>query len=531
LEPEHEPGAASSPRRAGDAAQREEAIMQTTRGLSGASWLRRVATTALLSLGMALVAAPASPAQSRIGWHSCGRQLPATLQCGELAVPLDYRHPRGAQIRLGFNRLRAQDRAHRVGSLIVNPGGPGGAGTEVVAAEAQGARLWNPALHQRFDLIGMDPRGVGTSTPVRCDPAVYNRPVSLFPRTAAAFRRLAGYAHDLEQSCRTRTGPLLRHVDTLSVARDMEALRRALGDGKLNFLGLSYGAEIGTLYAERYPKRIRAMALDGILDHSISTEALFADDAAAYEDTFNRFAAWCAQTAECALHGRDVTSLFDGLTQRADQQPIPAPRCTATTCRSPVTGDDIRLGAYNLLLFKSPIPAIGHPGWNGLAQALAAADAGDAGALATLRATSSRDGVFAGLAVNCIDYPPLVRGRNDLEAVTLLARALAPHTQGAGEAWPALIGCMRWPSSLPNPPHRAEIHGAPPILLVNATHDPSTPYRWAHDVLGQVPRAVLLTRDGDGHTSSLVYPSRTNDAVARYLITRRTPPPNTVLPD
>lgn len=400
-----------------------------------------------------------------------------------------------------------------------------------MAVEAAGGGLWHPSLHRRFDLIGMDPRGVGRSTPVRCDPAVYNRPVPLFPRTAAQFWRLASYARALGRSCRKRTGPLLGHVDTLSVARDMEALRRALADGKLNFLGLSYGAEIGTLYAERYPGRIRAMALDGILDHSIATEALFADDTVAYENTFNRFAAWCAQTTDCALHGRDVAGLFDRLVQRADQQPIPVPECATAPCRTPVTGDDIRLSAYNLLLFKSPIPALGHPGWNGFAQALAALEAGDAGAFARSLVASPRDGTFAGLAVNCVDYPPLIGGFHDLVSATLLARALAPHTRGAGEAWTGLIGCIRWPVPLANPPHRARIRGAPPILLANSTHDPSTPYRWAHDLLQQIPGAVLLTRDGDGHTSSWLHPSRTSAAIARYLITRNTPPPNTVYPD
>ena len=125
-------------------------------------------------------------------------------------MPLDYHHPHGAKITLGFNRLRAADRAHRVGSLIVNPGGPGGGGSGVVAVEAAGRHLWNPALHERFDLIGMDPRGVGTSTPIRCDPDVYNRPVSLFPSTKAQFDRLASWARAFGRSCRERTGRVVR---------------------------------------------------------------------------------------------------------------------------------------------------------------------------------------------------------------------------------------------------------------------------------------------------------------------------------
>jgi pimeloyl-ACP methyl ester carboxylesterase len=513
------------------------AIMQAMRQFVRFSGVQRIGTIALAAVALTL--GGSTPGWGRvhdhhsaIRWHDCGPDLPSSLQCGELAVPLDYRDPRGAKIRLGFNRLPASDRAHRIGSLIVNPGGPGGAGSQLVALEAAGAGLWHPALHRRFDLIGMDPRGVGTSTPVRCDPAVFNRPVSFFPHNAAEFARLASYAEDLASSCRRLTGALLAHVDTISVARDMERLRRALGDGKLNFLGLSYGAEIGTLYAERYPTRIRTMALDGILDHSISTDALYADGVIGYEDTLDRFAAWCAQTSDCLLHGRDVLGLFDRLVAQANQQPIPAPECAQAPCRTPVTGDDIRLNAFELLLFKNPIPALGIPGWNGLAEALAAAEAGDASAFATPLATSPQeDGLFAGLAVQCVDYPDFITSFDDLTAAALLGGALAPHTMGAGEAWPVLIGCMRWPEPVANPPHRARIHGAPPILLVNATHDPSTPYRWAHDLLHQIPGAVLLTRDGDGHTSSFLQPSRTNDAIARYLITGQAPPPNTVYPN
>ena len=109
-------------------------------------------------------------------------------------VPLDYSRPHGAKITVGFNRLRAHDRAHRVGSLIVNPGGPGGAGSAVVAVEAAGKHLWHPALHERFDLIGMDSRGIGMSTRIKCDPAVFNQPVSLFPRTEAEFDRVTAWA-------------------------------------------------------------------------------------------------------------------------------------------------------------------------------------------------------------------------------------------------------------------------------------------------------------------------------------------------
>jgi pimeloyl-ACP methyl ester carboxylesterase len=504
---------------------------RTARGLVGSSVTRRIAAGALLASCLLFAGAAPGWAKGTIQWHGCGPEMPPSLQCGELSVPLDYGDPHGPQITLGFNRLPAGDMARRVGSLIVNPGGPGGAGSEVVAVEAAGRGLWHPALHERFDLVGMDPRGVGRSTRVRCDPAAFNRPLSLFPRTAAEFDGLAAWAAALGQSCLRLTGPLLGHVDTLSVARDMEALRRALGDGKLNFLGLSYGAHLGSLYAERYPERIRTMALDGIANHSTSVNTLFADAAAAYEDALSRFAAWCARTSTCALHGRDVLALFDALVRRADQEPIPAPACADGSCRPAVSGGDIRMNAFHLLLVKDGVPAIGIPTWNDLASALAQAEQGDASAFSAHLATDPAGDPFATLAINCVDYPRHVTGYDDFVAMTLLGRAIAPHTQGASEAWLGILGCMRWPAPLANPPHEVAVRGAPPILLVASTHDPSTSYAWAHELRRQMPSSVLLTRDGDGHTSSWLREGRTRDAIADYLITGRTPPPNTVFPD
>jgi hypothetical protein len=133
--------------------------------------------------------------------------------------------------------------------------------------------------------------------------------------------------------------------------------------------------------------------------------------------------------------------------------------------------------------------------------------------------------------VLCADYPTFVHGYGDFTATSLLGRVLAPHSQGFAEAWTGVLGCLDWPVPPANPPHRLGIHRAPPILLVSATHDPSTPYVWAQDLRSQIARSVLLTRDGDGHTSSLLQGSRTSDAIARYLITRQPPPANAVLPD
>jgi pimeloyl-ACP methyl ester carboxylesterase len=322
----------------------------------------------------------------------------------------------------------------------------------------------------------------------------------------------------------------LGHVDTTSAARDLEAVRAALGEGDLNFLGLSYGSQLGVAYAELFPENIRVMALDGALDHGRQLSETLIGEAAAYETAFERFAQWCAETPDCALHGKDVGTFFDDLVQRADARPIPAPLCQETgRCRAMVTGGDIRLGLQGLILFKEPLPSLRLPGWPSVAEALLEAAAGDASKLSLAVATGEDSPAYAELAIACADWPVVIERYEDLAAKQLLGRVIAPHTQGASQTWRLMTGCLDWPVPVANPPHRAEVSGAPPILIVNSTYDLSTPYIWAHALRDQVEGSVLLTRVGDGHTTYLQPgPSQTRDAIDTYLVTGETPPPNTV---
>ena len=226
---------------------------------------RLTAAVVLIALLVALAAA-AEASAAPLRWRDCGER---GLQCASLRVPLNYAKPRGAQITIGLNRLRALDRKRRVGSLIYNPGGPGGAATRPLEIAAMGRPYFTADTRNRFDIIGMDPRGVGSSTRLKCSPAIFNRPVSLFPTSAAGFSRLVAQNRALGASCVRRSGRLLRYLDARYVARDIERVRRALRDGKLNFLGLSYGTLIGLEYANLYPRRIRTMALDGLLNHDV----------------------------------------------------------------------------------------------------------------------------------------------------------------------------------------------------------------------------------------------------------------------
>jgi pimeloyl-ACP methyl ester carboxylesterase len=452
------------------------------------------------------------------------------LECATLAVPLDYDDPGGDQITIGLNRLPARDRAKRIGNLIFNPGGPGGAATPIVAEQASGITVFTPAVLDHFDLIGMDPRGTGSSTPVRCDPDTWNGFVSQFPKDEAGFERLRTHIKAVGESCLQLTGPLLAHLDTVSAARDIEQVRLALGGEPLNYLGLSYGTQLGATYAELYPDNIRVMALDGALDHDQRGLAMLDNEARAYETELERFAEWCDQTETCALHGQDVLAIYDELVATADATPIPAAKCkTGGYCREEVTGEYIRFGVQELLLFKDPSAAFDLPGWEGLASALAEAQKGDASAFAPYLAHGEDSGAYAGLAIECVDWETPIANYDDIAAAELFARVVAPRSQGATQTWTLFTGCMGWPVPAANPPRLWDVEGTPPILIVNATYDPSTAYIWAQLMREQIDGSVLLTRIGDGHTLYLLPgESQTRDAIDHYLITGETPPPNTV---
>ncbi|WP_051814172.1 alpha/beta hydrolase, partial [Kitasatospora sp. MBT63] len=466
---------------------------------------------------------PAPP----LSWTACPFPgSPAELQCASIQVPVDYAHPGGATATVTVDRLRATG-GHPVGSLFFDPGGPGGSGTRAVYAESLGMHLFSAATRENFDLIGLDPRGVGLSSAVHCDPEPLNRQVSLFPVDEAGFERLVTRNRDLGESCRRLTGPLLDHLDTVSAARDLEALRQALGQGKLNYLGLSYGSQLGATYAGLFPDRIRTLALDGALDHSLSLTSLLTDEARAYEDSFTRFADWCARDDSCALHDTDVGQLFDGLVAAADRMPIPAPGCAgAGGCRTSVTGEDLRLDLQGLLLFPSRR--------GDLALALRQAQNGDASAFSQSVAAGPADDEANGsaIAIECQDWPTPVRTLDDLRRLQRLGRTVAPRFGGASQSWTILAGCVGWPAPVTNPPRPYGAPQAPPILITNATHDPSTAYPWAVRMHRGLPSSALVTREGDGHTSYLAQgASRTRDAIDAYLVTGRVPPPGTVYRD
>ncbi len=475
-------------------------------------------------------------AGATLHWELCTEDR--RVECGHMQVPLDWKQPWLGKITIAVNRLRAADRGHRLGSLVIDPGGPGGSGQESVFLQAKNGLIFTKKLSARFDLIGLDPRGVGSSNPVRCDPAVWNKQPSHYPTDLSRYELLRNSNMAVFKTCEEKTGPLLGHIDTISVARDIEALRVGLNDGELNYLGQSYGAQLGSQYAALYPKNIRAMVLDGNLDHSESEVSSLVTEGSAYEDELRRFFRYCQTTSSCALFGKDAAAAFDELVERADQAPLPAPACAehgrqAGFCKPTVSGEDIRFNMQGLLLFPKGRPGSGQPGWDAAGQAIEdALERNDASRFAALLATKDTFTLFEERGVECMDWT--VKSSKtfaDLQAKILLGRVIAPHTQFASQTFDLQTRCLGWGLPVQNPPRALKVKGAPPILMVNATHDPSTSVVWAVDLKQQLPSAVLLLREGDGHTSYVLTgggENKTVEAMDDYLITLETPPPNTV---
>ncbi|KAL9041288.1 MAG: hypothetical protein Q9214_004161 [Letrouitia sp. 1 TL-2023] len=447
-----------------------------------------------------------SPQQASVKWSNCSVSDPPGVQCGRFSVPLAYTEDESGTVELGMVRLSAP-RPARLGTLFYNPGGPGDVASDYVLAAAteEGSPNFGQSVLQSYDVIGLDPRGVGLSQSVRCDPNIYNERVSSFPVTEQEFQRLRAHNQALGKSCAKLTGRLIDHLDTVNVARDMELVRRALqSEAKLNFLGRSYGSQIGLTYAELFPENIHRMALDGILDHTQSETTTLNDEATTYELTLNQFFAWCNTTTNCTLHGQDAAGVYEFVIRAAKEQPISAPGCVSlgdNACRSDVTGEEFRSNVQGLLLFQNA--TAGSASWELLSAAIAQAAQGNATLLSSPLATSEKFGAYPGIAIGCQDWLHESTSLADLKYKINMASATAPQTRGTSQSFYYQTNCLGWPAPNTNPQRRLrpKVSEAPPILLVNALYDPATSIVWATEIQSQVANSVLLTRSGSGHTS------------------------------
>jgi pimeloyl-ACP methyl ester carboxylesterase len=478
--------------------------------------IRSLLMAAVLAVGStALVSAAQSESAAsppyKINFSRCPGST--VVQCGTLRVPANWADPKGAKITVAVARRPADDPAHRIGTLFYNPGGPGDPATDnVIAADT----FFSKTLRARFDIVGVDPRGVGGSTPITCGVPALTPDYAFFPRTQAEFDAMVAHNRAVARSCLQQTGPLFAHADTVSVARDHEAVRIALGVSKVSWLGLSYGTQLGAQYAQLYPKRTRAMVLDAALDHSSPEVQLTADGIKTVEEAFDRFAEWCDTAPDCVLRGQDVGAVYDKLVRDADANPIPVEGALR-----PVTGDDVRMNTPNWLAAKTPNVLAGELSWPVFAEVIRRAVAGDAQYFAFPPPGGPNDFLFSRIANHCGDYVADIHTFAEMQQRIEMGRQLAPHLQGGSEFWQGGL-CIGYPFKVANPQRSLDIKGVP-TLIVHATHDPSVSYQWAFGLAAQIRGSSVLSRIGDGHTSYYTSECARN-ATDQFLLTRRSAP-------
>jgi pimeloyl-ACP methyl ester carboxylesterase len=450
-------------------------------------------------------------------WTNCG----TGFQCGTVQVPLDYSHPGAGTIGIAVLRAPATDQAHRIGSVLINPGGPGGSGIDWV----RGSAPYIPNLNTRFDLIGFDPRGVGQSAPVHCldgpheDAWFALDSVLDDPQEKQAAVQAT---KDFVAGCAQQSANLLPFVDTASAAKDMDVIRAALGDSKLTYLGFSYGTLLGQTYAHLFPTHVRAIVLDAVVDPALSSNDLQLAQLASLEQNLQAFLSDCVArknaSPPCAYaQTGDPAQKLNALVQRLDTNPLPVGNRMLTRALA-ITG--VAWELYNQF------------NWPDLDQGLTLADKGDGKLLLSFADDINgrrADGTYnnegdAFFAISCLDRPVAA----DISSYDQLASVVAQASPFFGPAnqytW---LTCAYWPTKPTGSTGPLTAPGAPPILVVGGTNDPATPYQWAQAVNQQLAGSVLLTRHGNGHgsyTSSLC----AQQAEDAYLINLTLPAAGTV---
>lgn len=436
-------------------------------------------------------------------WEECG----TGMECSTMEVPLDWDDPEGDTIELAVARRPATGPAdERQGILAINPGGPGASGIELLdAAPLMGME----DLNRWFDIVSWDPRGVGDSTPAVCDDALLDelRTIDPDPDDAAEQLALDDASQAYAESCTTESGDVMAHLGTDQTVQDLDLLRAALGEEQLSWLGFSYGTYLGQVYAERYPHRVRAMVLDGVVDPADGLEGLLTAQAVGFEGFLDDLSAECATDPDCPV--ADPRASAEALLAQVETAPLPA-------------GDGV-LDSSTMLtaLFASSYdPTL----TRGLLRGLARAEDGDGTMLRNLAETYWTLG----------DYPPYVGtlcadvahpdGGDEARAFAERIEAEAP-LMGAAVA-NEILPCAWLPTQGPAPaPIRAE--GTPTILVVGNTGDVATPVEQAERVAEALDDAVLLVHEGEGHTS-FGSSDCVDQAVLVYLVDLEPPTEGTV---
>lgn len=464
-----------------------------------------------------------------LDWGACGSyattQVTAQafqgegLECARLTVPLDYADPEGTTITLGL--LRKQAGGDPIGSLVLNPGGPGASGM-ASAASIAGAVTGSP-LGQRFDVVGFDPRGVGASDPqVECltdrERDTDRARDTEVDGTPAGVARQESLAKAFARKCAERTEhgeEMLAHLGTRDVVQDLDVLRSALGDEKLTYLGYSYGTRIGYSYAEAFPGNVRALLLDGALDPEQDVVESLVAQGEGFGKAFREFAAWCAKRQDCAL-GDDpagagaYSEAYQNLVQPLIENPITLPDGRKLSYENATTGTIQAL--YSQQLWGRLNSGLGEirrqQGTTLMALADMYNERGPNGKYSTTQ--------DAFTAIRCVDDPRVTEKSKIVEAQRRYER-VAPFLDDGKPASAARDACAFWPVPNTSEPHLPDVEGVPPALVISTTNDPATPYQ-AGVSLAKAMNGRLLTFEGTQHTVFLQGNQCVDEAGMNYLV-------------
>ncbi|MBT2444880.1 alpha/beta fold hydrolase [Streptomyces sp. ISL-36] len=470
--------------------------------------------------------APCAPPSAAEGGGPPPSPLPggAAWECAFMDAPLDYDEPDGETFELALIRARAADPQNRIGSLVFNFGGPGGSGLTALPSFASHYEK----LRSRYDLVSFDPRGVGRSEDVECATdkeldAYYALDFS--PDDAAEERALSDAEKKYAAGCEEQSGRMLPYVGTENAARDLDLMREVLGDDKLYYFGVSYGTELGGVYAHLFPKKVGRALFDAVVDPSSGTESGALAQAKGFQLALDNFAKDCVARGDaCALPGStvdEIESFITGLLAELDKKPIPGIGDRELTQSHAVNG--IAQALYSRQY------------WQYLEQALDAADGGDGALLLSFSDSMNgrnQNGVYnslqaANTAVNCVDFKERYTLGQAKEHLSEFRRASPVFGDFMG--W-SLAGCSDWP--VPGVWDRLDVSapGAAPILVLGTTGDPATPYEGTRAMVNALGKGVgvELTYDGEGHGAYNSGNACVQNTVNAYFLDGKVPASGTV---
>ncbi|MEI8082999.1 MAG: alpha/beta hydrolase [Actinomycetes bacterium] len=444
--------------------------------------------------------APSATSDSRLqpfyqqspSWRSCsGGNL-----CTEIEVPLNYADPSAKSIKVAVLKVPASDPSKRLGTLVVNPGGPGASGIDYAQ---QVPFSWSPAVTAAYDIVGFDPRGVGKSTPIDCmDDKQTQRFIATAgaPSDAAQLAAVVDVTSTVGATCERNSAYLTPFVGTVAVARDMDILRGALGETKLNFLMKSYGTFIGLTYVDLFADHVGRTVVDGVIDPTLTNDQLAGGQSKGFQLALSRFIADCPKHRDCPLPAGQEKGLatIQAFLAKISTKPLKAVPGRPLT--RPMAGQ-----AFVATMYDNT------DGWPALRVALGSALAGDGSMMLEIvdsftgrqpNGSYPENSIDALYAVNCLDRPD----RADVAQTGALAAewAKTAPTFGPDLAW-GNLPCHDWPAPATDTPHVVTGAGAPPIVVVGTINDPATPYPWAVTTSKQLIGRSLVTWNGDGHTA------------------------------